>query len=120
MSVLRVMSYLRVLPFLIVIALVSAAPTRAEQALPQSQAVEVTGIAPGDLLNIRATATAGGLLIARFENGAILNNLGCTDVEGTAWCKVQSADDPKIIGWAAARYLLDLSEEEGALPPTEE
>jgi hypothetical protein len=106
------MKQLRLLPFLIA-SISAAAPANAAQ--DDAPVVEVMGIAPNDLLNIRATASAGGLVIARFENGAALKNLGCSDVNGAVWCKVQSVDDPRIMGWAAQRYLFDPD----ALPPEE-
>jgi len=101
------MTHLRALPFLILAFLPSAAGAQDFASIADIPVVEVSGIAPTDLLNIRATASAGGLIIARFENGAMFNNLGCADANGTSWCKVQYVDDPKLMGWAPARYLLD-------------
>jgi len=101
------MTHLRALPFLILAFLPSAAGAQDAANLADIPVFEVGGIAPTDLLNLRATASAGGLIIARFENGAMLNNLGCAAVNDVEWCKVQYVDDPKLMGWAPARYLLD-------------
>ncbi|MER9966150.1 SH3 domain-containing protein [Mesorhizobium sp. M0060] len=65
----------------------------------------VTGLAPGDLLNVRATASAMGKIEARLPSGSSVKNLGCGDVSGHRWCKVEDIDDPKMSGWAPARYL---------------
>ncbi|MCO5065189.1 MAG: SH3 domain-containing protein [Rhizobiaceae bacterium] len=101
------MTHLRALPFLIPALLPVAAGAQDAGNMTEIPVFEVGGVAPSDLLNMRATASAGGLIIARFENGAMLKNLGCSDVQGTNWCKVQYVDDPKLMGWAPARYLLD-------------
>ncbi|MBX3598520.1 MAG: SH3 domain-containing protein [Rhizobiaceae bacterium] len=94
-------------PALLSLLLLTTVSAGAQTAAPDSSIVEVTGIAPNDLLNIRANASVGGLVIARFENGARFLNLGCADVSGVSWCKVQSVDDPRIMGWTAARYLIE-------------
>lgn len=96
------------LPILIAALLMPAAASAQDAVnLADIPVFEVSGVAPNDLLNLRAPATAGGLVIARFENGAMLKNLGCADVNGTQWCKVQYVEDPKLMGWAPARYLFD-------------
>lgn len=64
----------------------------------------VTGLAPDDLLNVRAHPSPIGKTEARLANGASVNNLGCIDVDGRQWCKVE-AENPKISGWTPARYL---------------
>lgn len=77
-------------------------PARAEEAPFVSI---VTDLAPGDLLNVRATASAMGKIKARLPNGTSVNNLGCNDVNGYRWCKVAEIDNPQLMGWAPARYL---------------
>lgn len=70
---------------------------------------DVTGVADSDLLNVRATATAGGMMIARIPNGTRLKNLGCREVSKYRWCKVQDIGDPKMVGWVPGRYLQDVA-----------
>jgi hypothetical protein len=65
----------------------------------------IGGLAPDDLLNIRATASAGGKIEARLPNGAALKNYGCKTVNNNPWCKVEDTQDAHITGWAPARYL---------------
>ncbi|KUM26411.1 peptide-binding protein [Mesorhizobium loti] len=65
----------------------------------------IGGLAPDDLLNIRATASASGKIAARLPNGAAVKNLGCNVVNGYPWCKVEDTQDAHITGWAPARYL---------------
>ncbi|TSE04423.1 SH3 domain-containing protein, partial [Mesorhizobium intechi] len=99
----------------------AAVPARAEETPFISV---VTGLAPDDLLNIRAKPSAIGKTEARLAAGASVRNLGCDDIDGHPWCKVQS-DNPKAIGWAPARYLvpfnpatvpLDQAADTGAAP----
>lgn len=78
--------------------------------------VVVEGLASGDLLNIRATASATGMLIGRVPNGAKLNNLGCSDVNGYSWCKVSDPESAQLTGWAPARYLVDFGSGAGVEP----
>ena len=48
---------------------------------------EIVGIADNDLLNLRATASAGGMVIGRLPNGSRVKNLGCTEVKAIAGVK---------------------------------
>ncbi|MET3577055.1 hypothetical protein ABID19_000070 [Mesorhizobium robiniae] len=82
--------------------LTALVPAKAEEAPFVSI---VTDLAPGDLLNVRATASAMGKIKARLPNGTSVNNLGCNDVNGYRWCKVAEIDNPQLTGWAPARYL---------------
>ena len=66
----------------------------------------VTGLAPDDMLNVRATASPIGTVQTRLPNGSSVKNLGCNDVNGHQWCKVEDVDNPKVSGWAPARYLI--------------
>src|SRR5262245_56996115 len=70
-----------------------------------AQFVVVGGLAPGDELNIRATASPTGMVVGRLPNGAQLRNLGCSEIGGNTWCKVEDAHSSKLAGWAPARYL---------------
>jgi hypothetical protein len=71
----------------------------------------VNGIATGDLLNIRVSPSPGARIVARLDNGTLVKKLGCEDVSGNQWCKVQTIDSPQQTGWAAGRYLTDLGGE---------
>jgi len=68
----------------------------------------VTGLAPDDLLNVRAKPSAIGKTEARLAAGANVRNLGCNDIDGHPWCKIES-DNPKASGWAPARYLVPVN-----------
>lgn len=65
----------------------------------------VIGIAKGDLLNIRAAASATGMTIARVPNGTLLKVSGCDVVARNLWCKVEDAANATATGWTPARYL---------------
>ncbi|TIW18982.1 MAG: SH3 domain-containing protein [Mesorhizobium sp.] len=65
----------------------------------------IGGLAPDDLLNIRATASSGGKIEARLPNGSAVKNYGCKAVNNNPWCKVEDTQDARITGWAPARYL---------------
>lgn len=83
-----------------------ALPAKAQEA----QIVSVVmGLAPDDLLNIRAKPSPGGKVQTRLPNGSSLNNLGCNDVNGHQWCKVADIDNPQNTGWAPARYLTPIN-----------
>lgn len=84
----------------------TALPARAQEAEVVSI---VTGLAPDDLLNIRAKPSPGGKIQTRLPNGSSLNNLGCNDVNGHQWCKVADIDNPQNTGWAPARYLTPIN-----------
>lgn len=102
------------------VAVLSAGGVSSAQEAPQSpleaEVVEVHGLAADDMLNLRATASPGGMLIARVAVGTLLRNHGCTDVAGNEWCKVSQMDNGSVMGWAAARYLLPTE----AAPPAAE
>lgn len=71
----------------------------------QPEAFIVMGLADSDLLNLRATASPGGMLIARLPLGSLVYGLGCAEVEGNRWCKVASHENASVMGWVAERYL---------------
>lgn len=96
----RTISLRTTLHALIAMLLTAMLPARAEEVVSI-----VTDLAPGDLLNVRATASAMGKVMARLPNGTSVNNLGCNDVNGYRWCKVAEIDNPQLTGWAPARYL---------------
>lgn len=84
--------------------LLAALPAKAEEQ-PAPVVSYVSGLAPDDLLNIRATPSAIGKTEARLPVGVPLKNFGCADVNGNPWCKVEEVDNPQVRGWAPARYL---------------
>jgi hypothetical protein len=84
--------------------LFAALPVAAEEA-PAPIISVVSGLAPDDLLNIRATASAMGRTEARLPSGTALKNYGCNTFNGYPWCKVEDVKNPALVGWAPARYL---------------
>lgn len=82
-----------------------ASPIEAKTPEVEATHFEIIGLAPEDLLNLRANASATGMLIGRLPNGTLVKNLGCSEINKTRWCKVADMDDEKVQGWAAARYL---------------
>ncbi|MEQ1950082.1 SH3 domain-containing protein [Mesorhizobium sp. CN2-181] len=77
----------------------------------------VEGIAFNDLLNVRATPSAGGKLVGRLPNGTALRNHGCKENNGANWCDIESLEDVKVRGWVAARYLFATAVEDMPEPP---
>ncbi len=55
----------------------------------------VEGVAFNDLLNIRATPSAGGKLVGRLPNGTALRNHGCKENNGANWCDVDRWRTPR-------------------------
>ncbi|MBZ9989228.1 SH3 domain-containing protein [Mesorhizobium sp. BH1-1-5] len=84
--------------------LLAALPALAQEA-PGPIISIIGGLAPDDLLNIRATASSAGKIEARLPNGAAVKNYGCKAVNNYPWCKVEDTQDAHIIGWAPGRYL---------------
>ncbi|WP_348629659.1 SH3 domain-containing protein [Mesorhizobium sp. WSM3860] len=84
--------------------LLAAVPALAQDA-PGMIISIIGGLAPDDLLNIRATASPDGKIAARLPNGAAVKNYGCKTVNNYPWCKVEDTQDAHIVGWAPARYL---------------
>ena len=65
----------------------------------------VTGLAAGDLLNLRAEPTTSAPVLARLMAGDRVQNLGCRAVGQARWCRVRTLVGPDVTGWANARYL---------------
>ena len=84
--------------------LLAALPALAEDA-PGTIISIIGGLAPDDLLNIRATASPSGKVAARLPNGVAVKNFGCNLVNGHPWCKIEDTQEAHITGWAPARYL---------------
>jgi hypothetical protein len=93
---------------LLMVAWPAIAPAMAEEA-PDLVISIVTGLAPDDLLNLRTTASPVAKVEARLTGGERVTNLGCNDVNGYKWCKVESTGKQKLSGWAPARYLIPLN-----------
>ncbi|WP_318011929.1 SH3 domain-containing protein [Mesorhizobium sp. AD1-1] len=79
------------------------------QAAPELVISVVTGLAPDDLLKVRTTASPVATVEARLSSGDMVTNLGCNDINGYKWCKVESTGKEKLSGWAPARYLIPLN-----------
>jgi hypothetical protein len=94
-----------------------ARPQRSEEA---AGFFVVEGVASNDLLNVRATASAGGRVVGRLPNGALLRNLGCSDVNGNSWCEVETVEAPRITGFVAGRYLHETLVDDPGLAPQDE
>lgn len=65
----------------------------------------VSGLTPGDRLNVRRGPSRAERVVATFRNGAVLANLGCRRIDAQRWCKVQNPDFANQTGWANGRYL---------------
>ncbi|RUZ80662.1 SH3 domain-containing protein [Mesorhizobium sp. M7A.F.Ca.US.006.01.1.1] len=88
------------------------APAMAEemaQETPELVISVVTGLAPDDLLKVRTTASPVATVEARLSSGDMVTNLGCNDINGYKWCKIESTGKEKLSGWAPARYLIPLN-----------
>ncbi|UVK46893.1 SH3 domain-containing protein [Mesorhizobium sp. AR07] len=84
------------------------APATAEEA-PDLVISIVIGLAPDDLLNVRTTASPIAKVETRLVGGESVTNLGCNDINGYKWCKIESTGKVKLSGWAPARYLIPLN-----------
>ena len=66
---------------------------------------QVTGLAPGDTLNLREQPSTQSMVLLKFFPGQILRDLGCTMSGGQQWCQVQTPDWTSPRGWVSARFL---------------
>ncbi|WP_295451816.1 SH3 domain-containing protein [uncultured Thiodictyon sp.] len=66
---------------------------------------EVTGVARGDTLNLRAGPSPKGRVVAELANGTVMRNLGCKMARGQRWCQIARPNDARAKGWVAGRYL---------------
>ena len=73
--------------------------------------VTVTGLRPGDTLNLRSQPSAQSRVVATARAGEALRSLGCEGQGNARWCRVQKLDGSALNGWAAARFL------QAAAPP---
>jgi uncharacterized membrane protein len=81
------------------LALIAIAAPAAAQPLPQLHAV--TGVTPGDVLNIRAAPDADGAIIGSLAADATAVEVTARDPSG-AWGRVNASEGA---GWVALRYL---------------
>ncbi|WP_052315075.1 SH3 domain-containing protein [Thiocystis violascens] len=70
---------------------------------------EVTGVASGDTLHLRAGPSARERVVGDLPNGSIIRNLGCTMTGDQRWCQVARPEDSRSQGWVAGRYLRESS-----------
>lgn len=66
---------------------------------------QVTGLARGDALNVRAAPSAQAAIQVKLAEGAVVRNLGCRPVGKGRWCRIQLTGDADAVGWVNGRYL---------------
>ncbi len=67
----------------------------------------VSGLAQGDTLSMRVGPSRTQALVARFPNGAVLQNLGCRRIAGVRWCQLKNPTNRAQTGWVNGRYLVE-------------
>ena len=77
----------------------------------------VTGVAPNDVLNLRAAPSPRARIVGALPNGARVRNLGCRSEGRGRWCRVGLLDEMGGEGWASARYLTAAGHAGGGRPP---
>ncbi len=65
----------------------------------------VTGLKPGDMLNVRTGPSTANRVIDRLSLGEVVRNEGCATSSGVTWCEVSRVGQPRLSGWASAAYL---------------
>ena len=65
----------------------------------------VAGLTPGDRLNMRAAPSTAAPVVARYRNGKILRNLGCSRTATQRWCNVENPDRRGERGFVNGRFL---------------
>jgi hypothetical protein len=66
---------------------------------------EVTGVAKGDTLNVRAGPSSRDPVLDEVDNGTVLRNLGCRMSGGHRWCRVAPLGGSGTSGWVAGSFL---------------
>jgi N-acetylmuramoyl-L-alanine amidase len=82
-------------------------PPETEQPPPEgAQTGTIYGLAPGDSLNIRATASSTSAAIGTGDNDATVTIVGSAYNGDTKWLKIK-IEDPGIVtyGWVSAAYV---------------
>jgi hypothetical protein len=64
---------------------------------------QVHGLARGDTLNLRASASSGASVLGVLGEGDVIRNLGCKMNGSTRWCRVE--DQTGLTGWVSGKYL---------------
>ena len=73
-------------------------------AAPEDDGPRNFEVAASGGLNLRERPSVGSRVLARFPSGTWLDNLGCREAEGRAWCDVQPlGGGPR--GYVAAEFL---------------
>ena len=72
---------------------------------------QVSGLRPGDTLNLRRGPSSGERVVDELDEGDVVRNLGCKLVAGQRWCRVARPDDTRTQGWVAGRYLRESSDQ---------
>jgi Bacterial SH3 domain len=86
--------------------------------------VQVTGVPVNDVLNVRHEPSPRARIVGALSNGTTVRNLGCRNIGGSTWCRIQMLDDMGGEGWVNARFLnregvaTQLPEPVQPLPPT--
>lgn len=65
----------------------------------------VSGLRPGDTLNVRDAPSTSGRIISTVVQGERLRNLGCTDTGRGRWCQIRTTVGRVVTGYVSARYL---------------
>lgn len=65
----------------------------------------VSGLAAGDVLNVRAEPSAQSAILATLRSGERVANLGCREVGQARWCRIRSTGGVQVTGWVNGRFL---------------
>ncbi len=67
--------------------------------------VQVTGVPPNDVLNVRNEPSPRARIVGALGNGDSVRNLGCSTQGSSTWCQIEMMTDMRERGWVNARYL---------------
>jgi uncharacterized protein YraI len=87
-------------------------PEPADTGIPEEGGPDfyvVTGLRDGETLNVRAKPILAETVTAQFTNGIVLQNLGCSQIDGRRWCQVQNPRVRSQRGWVNGRFLRESS-----------
>jgi len=67
--------------------------------------VQVTGVAPGDVLNVRSGPGTDYRIVGALSNGSSVDRLRCEGQRRSRWCEIEMRSDMRERGWVNTRYL---------------
>lgn len=80
--------------------------------------VQATGVAAGDVLNVRSGPGTQYRIVGALSNGSSVDRLRCEGRGRSRWCEIEMRSDMRERGWVNARYLQQGTAAQRPHPPS--